>query len=458
MQNSKDAILTIRFTGPRFEDHGVDLRDLGALMAARQILVKYVEDLWREENGKNPPSGFADALNFKIYTINPGSAMISVFDETPERRAEEQRHLFERQRSMRQRNREAARRMASEFQQISTGKKPRILKEALPYFKRFSTELNSEDGYELYGPPPEHIYERNSASTPSELLQQPSVWSDSYDPAFTPWSYAARTSSQTSQPASSVASPVVVDRSARERLAEYIADQKPPKAPVQEPADDEDYVVLIEGDLSKAIISTEQGDAVSVEFSQGLEGQRAHFVGRGVRDPKTKKLVRIVSIESIKLTTQLPLPLWRDNASLSSPSESGRAVDPGVAQGEQVPKHVDAESVVSDSKQVSIDERLAVALRDLELGREIEAIDLLVEHFDDLFLAGEFGAARHALSKLDPQILVPKVLTGVLMVTAHARNELGEARTEFLGRVQAALKEKWNLSPEEIDSVLRRLA
>lgn len=100
---------------------------------------------------------------------------------------------------------------------------------------------------------------------------------------------------------------------------------------------------------------------------------------------------------------------------------------------------------------------LVGASRAAERDREIEAVDVLVECFDDLFLAREFEAARRALARLDPQKLPPKVLTGVLMVTAHAREELGCARSEFFARVQSALTETWRLDPEAIDAVVRRL-
>lgn len=102
-------------------------------------------------------------------------------------------------------------------------------------------------------------------------------------------------------------------------------------------------------------------------------------------------------------------------------------------------------------------EAIEAAAHAVEHGRELDAVDLLVEHFDELFLAGEFEAARRMFPRLDPQKLTPKVLTGVLMVSAHAREELGEARVEFFARAQSALAEKWKLSSETIQSVVRRL-
>ncbi len=97
------------------------------------------------------------------------------------------------------------------------------------------------------------------------------------------------------------------------------------------------------------------------------------------------------------------------------------------------------------------------ALRAIQGGREIDAVDILVEHLDDLFLAGEFEAAQDLLTRLDPQLLPPKVLTGVLMVCSHARDELGDARTRFFSLVETALTETWHLSSEQISAISRRL-
>jgi hypothetical protein len=58
---------------------------------------------------------------------------------------------------------------------------------------------------------------------------------------------------------------------------------------------------------------------------------------------------------------------------------------------------------------------------------------------------------------MDPKRLPPKVLTGVLMVTARAREALGDARVEFFARVESALAETWGMSPESIAAVSKRL-
>ncbi len=98
------------------------------------------------------------------------------------------------------------------------------------------------------------------------------------------------------------------------------------------------------------------------------------------------------------------------------------------------------------------------ALEAVSHGREIEAGHLLVEHFDRLFLAGDFDAARCTLTQIDPQQFPPKVLSAVMMVTAHARDELGDARLALLACIRPALSEKWQLAPDLIESIFRRLA
>jgi Zn-dependent peptidase ImmA (M78 family) len=98
--------------------------------------------------------------------------------------------------------------------------------------------------------------------------------------------------------------------------------------------------------------------------------------------------------------------------------------------------------------------RVEAAVND---GRALDAVDMLVECFDDLFTAGEFEVACDTLVQLDPRRLPPKVLTGVLMVSAHARDELGATREEFFARVMVALAETWQLDTDQLRAVERRL-
>ncbi len=98
------------------------------------------------------------------------------------------------------------------------------------------------------------------------------------------------------------------------------------------------------------------------------------------------------------------------------------------------------------------------ALLALSQGREIAATDMVIEHFDGLFVVGEFDVACRLLGRLDPQRLPPKVLSGVLMVSRAAKAALGEVRTAFLERARAALSETWRLRPEQVEAICRRHA
>lgn len=102
-------------------------------------------------------------------------------------------------------------------------------------------------------------------------------------------------------------------------------------------------------------------------------------------------------------------------------------------------------------------EAIVKTLELLKLGREIEATDHLVEHFDGLFLTARFQDARDLLAELDPCELPPRVLTGILTVTAHARAQVEAARADFFVRVVDALRKVWNLSPDAIARITERL-
>ncbi len=98
------------------------------------------------------------------------------------------------------------------------------------------------------------------------------------------------------------------------------------------------------------------------------------------------------------------------------------------------------------------------ALQALSEGRELLAGDTLVDHLEDLFLAGDFDVAGQFLALLDVERLPPDVLSGVLMISKHAKAELGGARTVFFDRARKALSETWHLHPSQVDSICRRHA
>lgn len=164
---------------------------------------------------------------------------------------------------------------------------------------------------------------------------------------------------------------------------------------------------------------------------------------------------------SVQVETTLPapgaMPCFLEALLAASPEVALPDIDPSLAEASTAPSftgeaRVAAARAVDDLSMRTLDG----ALEALSEGRELAAGDALVEHFDDLFLAGEFDAARRLLVRLDPERLPPKVLSSVLMVSKHAKTELGEARTEFFERARSALSQKWQLAPERVEAICRR--
>jgi hypothetical protein len=74
-------LLTWRLTGKRFDDHGVDLRDLADLALIRSIIMSAAKQLWRDANPvrANLPPNFDDRVQLKLFDIEEGSAMGAVY-------------------------------------------------------------------------------------------------------------------------------------------------------------------------------------------------------------------------------------------------------------------------------------------------------------------------------------------------------------------------------------------
>jgi hypothetical protein len=111
------------------------------------------------------------------------------------------------------------------------------------------------------------------------------------------------------------------------------------------------------------------------------------------------------------------------------------------------------------SQTSSRDSALRVLTQTVDAVKEqkpIKATDLIVLHFDDLFLDGDFDTAGFLLRSIDPTLLPPRVLRGVLLVSKPARQELNGEYEAFFGRVKTALHETWKQDTEEINSVEQR--
>lgn len=73
-------VTTITFSGPRFEDAGLELDVLSELLAYRKLLIETAKELWRGENRERQrlPKGFEESIRLKFYSIGAGSAVVPI--------------------------------------------------------------------------------------------------------------------------------------------------------------------------------------------------------------------------------------------------------------------------------------------------------------------------------------------------------------------------------------------
>ena len=73
-------VTTITFSGPRFDDAGLELEVLSELIAYRKLLIETAKELWRAENRERErvPKGFEESIRLKFYSIESGSAVVPI--------------------------------------------------------------------------------------------------------------------------------------------------------------------------------------------------------------------------------------------------------------------------------------------------------------------------------------------------------------------------------------------
>lgn len=71
-------LVTHKFIGPRFEDHGLDIDVLPELIAYKNLLVETAKELWRLNNPDRQrlPKNFENSLCIKFYELREGSTAI----------------------------------------------------------------------------------------------------------------------------------------------------------------------------------------------------------------------------------------------------------------------------------------------------------------------------------------------------------------------------------------------
>ncbi|MBK9646208.1 MAG: hypothetical protein IPO67_13835 [Deltaproteobacteria bacterium] len=76
---------------------------------------------------------------------------------------------------------------------------------------------------------------------------------------------------------------------------------------------------------------------------------------------------------------------------------------------------------------------------------------------DDALSAGKLRTVTMFLERLDVALVPPSALSGALVVTRDAKDELGEPRRVFLNRVDGALRDHHGWSPNDRDELRQRL-
>lgn len=86
MDDKTRDLTTLRFDGPRFDDHGLDLDVLPELMAYKALLVETAKSLWRAQHPdrKNLPKSFEAKMSIKFYGLTEGSTGVPLKRVIPE--------------------------------------------------------------------------------------------------------------------------------------------------------------------------------------------------------------------------------------------------------------------------------------------------------------------------------------------------------------------------------------
>lgn len=86
MDDKTRDLTTLRFEGPRFDDHGLDLDVLPELTAYKALLVETAKSLWRAQHPDRErlPKGFEANFSIKFYGLTEGSTGVPLKRVIPE--------------------------------------------------------------------------------------------------------------------------------------------------------------------------------------------------------------------------------------------------------------------------------------------------------------------------------------------------------------------------------------
>ncbi|MRG98177.1 HEAT repeat domain-containing protein [Polyangium spumosum] len=160
-----ETLLVWKFKGPRFDDHGIELRDLAVMVHLRETIVEAAKQVWRQENpdSKRLPDNFEDSIVLKIFEIGKGSAALAIrtpFVEEAPAQPDKQQNLPQvettrpRPKSNRPNLRKAVAHVALASSEIVGGKVPAtdISQGAARHLRHITGSLGPDEAYEVEVP------------------------------------------------------------------------------------------------------------------------------------------------------------------------------------------------------------------------------------------------------------------------------------------------------------------
>lgn len=275
-------LLRWTFKGDRFREHGIDLKDLRALVASREIIVAFAKDIWLRENesSERAPKNFDDKIELQLFHIGEGSSVVEISFKA---RAFRQEGLFSsgadrivhptERKDIRTYIPEASRMFTGALSDMQSGRTPpfRIDPSVLRHFKVIGASLRGA----------EHVH----VEVINQLGRSPTDAAD----------YGL--------------SSVCVDIESRRAVSRRVKDISPTEA-----AHEQALVVDFSGNVSGTVVGRGDGPMM------------LHITGRGQFDPESDKLKKIVILDAEK-ASESPL---RDTDTLLSSDAMNSALENDV--------------------------------------------------------------------------------------------------------------------------------
>jgi hypothetical protein len=85
MRSPRKPIAILKFNGPRFDDHGLDVDVLSEIVAYKRLLQETAKELWRRKHPERQrlPKSFDTELSLKFFELEAGSTGVPLERATP---------------------------------------------------------------------------------------------------------------------------------------------------------------------------------------------------------------------------------------------------------------------------------------------------------------------------------------------------------------------------------------